>query len=151
MRRKLLLPGIALGALALAAALVFSPFGGADAASRRGPRTDYSLFCGPTACAPGGDVSVQCASKRPYEVNISLQNFDPVAVAVARVTFVGGDFVEYPIQPKTSFSLHQVAGADPTDRTIRVTESTATGNLTGWMSAATLFGGRPVTCSSTPA
>jgi hypothetical protein len=133
---------LVLGAsLAAVAAVGFAVFGGTASGRSTAPKTlvhDHALID-----TTGGDVSVNCKGQKnsagdvsPFEFYASLRAFG--GDAVARVTFLDGDWVDFPIPNDTSFSLSQAAGGtQDVDRKIVISRAPGSvGHLVGWVSAS---------------
>jgi hypothetical protein len=134
MKKKLFIGGV-VGFTALAiSVLMLQPGFASHTTAKHG--SDFALFD-----ETGGDFSVSCGSavtgtnqnNKAYEVHIAMRAIN--GDAVMRVTFVDGDFVDFPIPDGTSFSMSQAAGGTPAvDGEVTVT-SVGAGQLVGWMSA----------------
>jgi hypothetical protein len=128
MRKRMTIVGVAL-AVAATALFLLLPSAGVAAS---GKLADHTLIDG-----TGGDTAASCrtTNNAPFHVFGSFRAFG--GDVTLRVTFLDGDFVEYPIAQDETFSFEQAAGTNPSvDRRIRVTESVGSGSIVGWMSAS---------------
>lgn len=100
-----------------------------------GPSNDFALFDGSNPLNQPAAGAICGASKgQPFTYHLAAANYG--GDGFLRVTYADGDWVQYPIAARASFSLSQAAGSQGgADSIVRVSNGGSAAQLAGVLSA----------------
>ena len=98
-------------------------------------QNEFALFDGSNpANQPNAGAICGAALGQPFTYNVAVANYG--SDGFVRITYVDGDWVQFPIAAGGSFSLTQAAGSKAgKDAVVRVSNGTSAAQLSGVMSA----------------